>query len=696
MPRINVLPKNIADLIAAGEVVERPSSVIKEFVENSIDAGSAKIIVEIQNGGKTYMRVTDDGCGIEREDIRKAFISHATSKISDISDLDAISTLGFRGEALASVCAVSKVEVMTATADSDVGTRYVIEGGEELLIDDAGSPVGTTIIVRDLFYNIPARLKFLKKDVQEGNYIASILEKIAVSNPSISFKFIRDGKMIFQTPGDGNLKSAIYSVYGKDFTSQLIPAFSDMNGIKVSGFVTKPTAGKGTRAMQTFYVNGRFVKSVVFMSALEAAYKNSIMVGKYPACVLFVELPFEAVDVNVHPAKTEVRFFEEKKVFDSIYGTVYSALNDDKSRVQVSFPTAKAFIEQPQKAEQLKLNDIQVTSKSENKNSFVIKEYGKPITGNENVFNSSSKNDEVKLDFLKDSYYTPSVNIINTQSQIKPNEINSKDDLGSEISVENISDNLTITSTPQNTSVTRSSTDDAFKNSETNLVSCSSSQSIEKTKSFTDVSLNVSEENLVQSSQSENKQIAPEYKFIGEAFNTYLIAELEDKIILIDKHAAHERILFEKFKKQGVGESQMMLIPITVQLSADEYSAIMDNIDLLIDAGYDVTDFGDRTVKINSCPPQLVDENISEIITEIAGYLSCNIKTLMPEKLDWIYHSMACRAAVKAGNFTSAYEAEKFVGTVLSDTDIRYCPHGRPVLVEMTKKELEKQFRRIV
>ena len=274
MPRINVLPKNIADLIAAGEVVERPSSVVKEFVENSIDAGSKKIVVEIKNGGKTYLRVTDDGCGIEREDVRNAFVSHATSKISSVTDLDSISTLGFRGEALASVSAVSKVDLMTSTPDSSVGTRYVIEGGIEQLLDDAGSPVGTTIVVKDLFYNIPARLKFLKKDVQEGNYVATIVERIALSNPDISFRFIRDGKIAFQTPGDGNLKSAVYAVFGKQFTSDLLPVEGEHNGIKVHGFITKPTAGRGNRAMQTFFVNKRYVKSVVFLSAIESAYKN--------------------------------------------------------------------------------------------------------------------------------------------------------------------------------------------------------------------------------------------------------------------------------------------------------------------------------------------------------------------------------------------------------------------------------------
>ena len=647
MPRINVLPKNIADLIAAGEVVERPSSVIKEFIENSIDAGSKNITVEIQNGGKTYIRVTDNGCGIDRDDVKKAFISHATSKIKDIVDLDAISTLGFRGEALASVCAVSKVEMLTKTEDADVGTRYVIEGGEEKLIDDAGCPVGTTLVVRDLFYNIPARLKFLKKDVQEGNYIASIVEKIAVSNPSISFKFIREGKLQFSTPGDGNLKSAIYAVFGKDFTENLLPVENNQNGITVKGFTTKPTSCRSSRSMQIFYVNNRYVKSVVFLSALEAAYKNSIMVGKYPGCVLFIELPFEAVDVNVHPAKTEVRFYDEKRIFDCIYNGVLSAITDDKSRLQTTFSTAKAFMKPAEKGEQLKLNDLPVVTPEKtvtevkSERTVYVKAFGN-ISGSDGVTVNSPKNDEPKqLDFLKDSIEKPIVTKI------------------------------------------------SFNDSQSEAVSTDFEEKEISIKTDNDVSNSSSAANVSDS-------VVPEFKFIGEAFNTYLIAELEGKMVIIDKHAAHERILFEKFKKEGSGNSQIMLQPITVNLSADEYNALIENSDLLYDAGYEISDFGDRCVKVNACPPELTDSNLYDIILEIAGYLANNVKTLLPEKLDWIYHSMACRAAVKAGNFTSKYEAEMFVKHLLSRDDIRYCPHGRPVMIEMTQRELEKQFKRIV
>lgn len=671
MPRINVLPKNIADLIAAGEVVERPSSVIKEFVENSIDAGSKKIIVEIKNGGKTYLRVTDDGCGIAREDIRNAFVSHATSKISSVSDLDSIATLGFRGEALASVSAVSKVDLMTSSADEDIGTRYVIEGGEEKLIDDAGSPVGTTIVVKDLFYNIPARLKFLKKDVQEGNYVATIVERIALSNPDISFRFIRDGKIAFQTPGDGNLKSAVYAVFGKDFTTDLLPVESEHNGIRVFGFITKPTAGRGNRAMQTFFVNKRYVKSVVFLSAIESAYKNSIMIGKFPACVLFVEMPFETVDVNVHPAKTEVRFFDERRVFEAVYNACLSTLNADKIRPQVTFSPAKAFVEPSVKGEQLKINDVQPVVKTETKRSFIIKEFGNPVTGEENKVASPINKEPETLDFLKDEYLKPQVKVLSENPEEKISD-------NSSVFKINITD-YTETNNKSQTVIEQETADD--------LIIDVSAEEKGSSDSINDNTVN----NVV-----EETVVVPDYKYIGEAFSTYLIAEIENKIILIDKHAAHERLLFNKFKEQMAGESQMMLFPVTVNLSDDEYSAVLENTEILSKAGYDISDFGDRCIKISACPPELIEENIDEIIIEIAGYLSNNIRTLMPEKLDWIYHSMACRAAVKAGNFTSRYEAERFVGRVLGDDNLRYCPHGRPVLVEMTKRELEKQFGRIV
>ena len=336
MPRINVLPKNIADLIAAGEVVERPSSVIKEFVENSIDAGATNIVVEIKNGGKTYIRVTDNGCGIDREDVKKAFISHATSKITNIEDLDAISTLGFRGEALASVCAVSRVELLTATPDSDFGTRYVIEGGEEILLDDAGCPVGTTIIVRDLFYNIPARMKFMKKDSTEAGYVADAIGRIALSKPHISFCFISDEKEIFRTSGDGNIKNAILNIYGIECARALIEVDAEKNGIKVKGVIGKPEISRGNRTRQTLFVNERYIKNHVVSKVVEEAYKNSVMVGKFPFFVLGIYLSPALVDVNVHPAKTEIKFACEKDVYDTVHFAVKNALYSETEEKEIN------------------------------------------------------------------------------------------------------------------------------------------------------------------------------------------------------------------------------------------------------------------------------------------------------------------------------------------------------------------------
>ena len=653
MARINVLPKNIADLIAAGEVVERPSSVIKEFLENSIDAGAKNVTVE------TYIRVTDNGCGIESEDVRKAFLSHATSKINSADDLDNIGTLGFRGEALASVAAVSKVELLTRTEGEEVGTSYKIFGGEEIELTEAGCPVGTTLIVRDLFFNIPARMKFLKKDVQEGNYIASILEKIAVSYPQISFKFIRDGKLNFSTPGDGNLKSAIYAVYGKEYTEALLPVEYEANGISVTGYTGKPTSGRGSRSGQHFFVNGRYIKSPMCITALETAYKNSIMVGKFPPCVIFIKLPFSAVDVNVHPAKTEVRFFEEKKIFDAVYQGALNALTQD-TRPKASFSVAKAFMQEAVKGEQLKLNETPVSEKkeikieqkqeikceTEHKNPLEIKKESltapKPETVKPSEIKSTltlKSNEEKTIDFLETEYVKPSekkLNISINKVSVASQEVNK------------------IIEEPQKPEV---------------------------------------KEDIVVKQEPKS---SIDFRIIGEAFKTYIFVELENEMLMIDKHAAHERILFEKFKTQQTSFQQMLLVPVTVTLSPDEYNAILENKELLYKAGYDIEDFGDRCVKVNACPTELVNEDIVSITAELASYLSLNQKTVMPEKLDWIYHSMACRAAIKAGNTTTDYELRKFVEELLSRDDIRYCPHGRPVMVEVSKRDLEKQFKRIV
>ena len=635
MPKINRLPKSIYELIAAGEVVERPASVVKELVENSIDAGAKDITVEIQNGGIKYIRITDNGCGISREDVPLAFTSHATSKISREEDLFSIGTLGFRGEALASISAVSHTEMLTRTNDSNIGTRMTVSGGEFSKCEDAGCPVGTTIVIRDLFYNTPARMKFLKTDRSEGMAVAGIVDKIALSHPEISFRFIKDGKQLLCTSGNGELYSAIYSVFGKEFAETLIPASYDINGITVRGYISTPFNSRGSNSMQTFFVNDRFIKSRTACAALNEAYKNSVMVGRYPACVLFITTPPQAVDVNVHPAKTEVRFSNEKAIFDVIYYAAKNALNGDDSRPQASF----------------KRNELLEPAKSEPVQERLIIDETSPVASSSDIgYNSFAEKHR--------NAYIPN----------KPQQI--LYDSGK-------------------TNYNKSNDDDTIDLSVRTAVP---TQSV--TPPISENKTEISEEFGVKIVDDNEKAV--NIRYIGEAFKTYIFAEFDGKLIIIDKHAAHERMLFNKLKKEnGKNGSQMLLSPISVTLSKEEYTAILENIDTVRESGFEIDDFGEGTVIVRACPLNLEKENIVSLITEIAGYLLKNQRDILPEKLDWIYHSIACRAAIKAGNDNSDYELMRFVKKLLTDKDVRYCPHGRPVIVEMTKYELDKQFGRI-
>lgn len=643
MPNINILPKHIAELIAAGEVVERPSSIVKEIMENAIDAGADKITLEIKRGGITYIRITDNGCGIDRDNIRKAFISHATSKISTADDLNAICTLGFRGEALASIAAVSRVEVMTRGEGEEVGTRYCIEGGEETLLDDAGCPMGTTLIVRDLFYNTPARMKFLKKDVSEGNAVAAVVDRIALSHPEVSIRFIRDSKDVLFTSGDGKLENAIYKTLGKDFASTLIPCDYELEGVRVSGFISKPFNARPNRMMQYFFLNDRFIKTRTGMVALEEAYKNSIMVGKFPACVLNIHIAPGAVDVNVHPSKTEVRFANEKLIFNAVYYCAKSALQQGDTRVQANFKQkiGRQFMPKPNEGRQIKIYEQQ------------LEQVKKESLPKEDFWGKTTSEEFVKLSEPK-----------------KTEKITFND--SSEFSLK--------------------------KDEEPDLIPVFKPVEEAKPPVIETVEEAVPEAKAEQPA-SEVEEVKPEpepYRVIGEAFKTYILVEQGKKLLIIDKHAAHERMLFEKLRaNNGEIETQMLLAPVTVTLSKEEYSAVLDNLELLDKAGYRVEDFGGGMVIVSECPTAVADADLAEVVMELAGYLVNNHRELIPEKLDWIYHSTACRAAIKAGDKTSEYELEKFVEKLLDDPDIRYCPHGRPVLIEMSKYEIEKNFGRV-
>lgn len=654
MPKINILSKHTADLIAAGEVVERPASAVKELVENSIDAGATSVTVEIQNGGISYIRITDNGCGIAREDIKNAFLPHATSKISDEKDLNSILTLGFRGEALASISAVSRVDILTKTSEEQFGTRYVIEGGTEKLLDDAGCPNGTTVVVRNLFFNTPARMKFLKKNVSEANAVADVLDRMALSHPEISFRFIREGKETLSSPGDGKLISAIYSVYGKEFASGLIPVDYENDMVKVSGFVSKPMAARKSRSMQLFFLNGRFVKTGTAAAALNEAYRNSIMVGKFPACVLHIDFPPNAVDVNVHPAKLEVRFTNEKPVFDAVYYGVKNALakGDTRPEARLSEPKSSAAFSRPE--------SLYKKSNMFAQQKFLLSK--RPTEADTAVLNKPC----VEQKDQQSSKEFPPVLKQTSTLYNRPVEINK--------SVDAFADEA-----PDE----KANVPPAFP-SESSLKGGNlqkNQQSSQEHASFAEIA-------------DDDRHESP--VFVGEAFATYVIIEVGKKLLLIDKHAAHERILFNKLcENHNSPSAQMLLEPVTVTLRKTEYTVILDNLELLKNAGIIAEDFGMGSVVVRSVPMNLDGESIPDLIEELAERLSKTPGVVSTEKQEWIYHSIACRAAVKAGDKSDKAELMALAEQIIKDDSIRYCPHGRPVAVWLSKYELEKQFGRV-
>ncbi len=656
MSKIKVLPKEIAELIAAGEVVERPASVIKELMENAIDAGSSSVTVEIKNGGITYIRVTDNGCGISREDIRTAFISHATSKISTRDDLYAIGTLGFRGEALASIAAVSNVEVLTRTTEEETGTRYCISAGEETLVDDAGCPLGTTIVVRDLFFNTPARMKFLKKDVSEANAVAGIVDKIALSNPYVSIRFIREGKSALFTSGSGDLKTAAYEIFGKDFADGLIEADYSFESVKISGLVSKPTKSRPNRNMQFFFVNGRLVKSGTASAALSEAYKNSIMVGKFPYCVLNITTAPGLVDVNVHPAKIEVRFANERTVFSAVYYAAKNALEHRDEAPKVTIPrTAQTELFEPvrPKTEQMRLPEKQ----PDFWNRMSSSEYRSAQQPEKSTYQQPAAREDIitvaspdKKPENADSEPSTIQHFLDAQRAKKEETAAIEADIRPELSEK---------------------------------AATLPDEKPEETARALDTAV-------------DEKPAELPVTVIGEAFKTYIIVQQGESIFLVDKHAAHERMLFnELVKNDSKRSTQMLLTPITVTLSKEEYSSVLDNLDMLMQAGFAVEDFGYSVVIVRECPMEISADEVADVVAELAGYLVENRQKLISEKKEWLFSLMACKAAIKGGMYTTEYERELFIKRLFASPEIRYCPHGRPVMIEITRRELEKNFGRV-
>lgn len=630
MGRINVLDKHVANMIAAGEVVENPASVVKELLENAIDAKSTSVTCEIQNGGISYIRITDDGIGMSASDAKTAFLRHATSKISKAEDLDGIATLGFRGEALAAISSVSKIDLITKLHDADMGISLRVEAGNVIREGESGCPDGTTIIVRELFYNTPARMRFLKKDSTEGANVENVVRACALAHPDVSIRFIKDGRDVIHTPGDGLLKSCIYAVFGRDFANNMNEVSTSERNITLSGFTCSPSASRGNRALQFFFVNGRPVKSGMLAAALDNAYRERLMKGRFPTCVLNITIPLGSVDVNVHPAKTEVKFASERDVFDVVYFGVKTALEKSERREIV-----------PPK---INLKPEPVDNITENQQKIaetIVPKKEEP------------KKEEIKLPFVDSSARV-------SLFEQKPRTMLRSTQFG------------TYHTEPEKP---------------------------KEEEAKVEVSPKV-EENVQTPAPAiaeEPKREEIPLRLIGEAMNTYIIVESGDSVFFIDKHAAHERIIFEKLQKTvGEPQSQMLLVPETVSLDKVSAEVLLDNRDEISKIGFDIEEFGDGCVVCSAVPDGIDAHDAAKVLEEISELLKTGARAKRPDVLSEVMYSVACKAAIKAGQKNSPEELLSLAKRVLCEDDIRYCPHGRPVMIEYTKNELEKKFKRTV
>ena len=692
MAQIRVLDKHTAELIAAGEVVERPASVAKELLENAIDAGATQISLSIVRGGIQQLQISDNGSGIEAESIENAFIRHATSKIATADDLNHIRTLGFRGEALASIASVARVELLTKTDADEFAYCYRIEGGEPLGLEPGARGRGTTITVNDLFYNTPARMKFLKKDVSEGTFVADAVMHVALSHPEISFRFVRDGKQQFVTPGDGSLRSAAYAVLGRDFSRDLLELEGDNGVYKIRGLVTPPRACRASRSAQHFYVNGRYVKNRTMMAGLENAYKGTLMQGRFPGAILMLDMPAELVDVNVHPAKTEIRFARESDVFDTVYRAVRSALTTPGSgecRFELGHKAPEEAEAEPPKAAQPKpamsapaaaparpaapqpQKHFATLSAAEYRalNRMTAGVAPKTVPGltgpvhpqEEVSLESMPVSSESVLDILPDlpgSKPTPPVSAPELVARPEGEEK---------------------TPTPVPAEPREKPAED-----------------IPEEREVTKHALSALPAENVEQTTFDPEPASTPLRLVGEVFKTYIITERDGELCLIDKHAAHERILFESLSRDyGNVPAQMLLMPVQVNMSAQEKLAVLQNQELLQNAGIEVEDYGGPTVIVRAVPADVPVDDVGDMLLELAAHLQNGARDALREKTEWVLHSIACRAAIKAGDKTNAEEMLALAQKILDGTVPPFCPHGRPCVLKITRKELEKQFGRL-
>lgn len=708
MAEIRVLDKHTAELIAAGEVVERPASVAKELLENAIDAGATQITLSIVRGGIQQLQIADNGSGIEAEYIDKAFVRHATSKITSAEDLGHIHTLGFRGEALASIASVARVEVLTRTEADEYACCYRIEGGEPQGMEPGARPRGTTVTVNDLFYNTPARMKFLKKDVSEGTFVADIVLHEALSHPEIAFRFLRDGKQQFMTPGDGQLRSAAYAVLGREFARDLLPLDGDGGVYKVTGLVTPPRACRASRSAQHFYVNGRYVKNRTMMAALENAYKGTLMQGKYPGAILRVDMPADLVDVNVHPAKTEIRFARESDVFDAVYRTVRAALAAPGSG-ECRFDLGHVAKENPRPAPQQTTLPGSAPAQSNPQRPAVAP--AQPPQPQKH-FNTLSAAEYRALNKL--TAPVPARTLPGTSGVMELNSVRAPFNAPStpqfaapapHTAQEDLLDILPDLPEQQPKAEPAVTTALAQQPAPAQLENIESPELPEEEKSATGLSALP----ITHNDPTAQADIPPEQttfapapaslplRVVGEVFKTYIITERNNELCLIDKHAAHERILFEQLAKDyGSVPSQMLLVPVQVNLSAEEKQALLAHQELLQNSGVEVDDYGGFTVVVRAVPADVPVDDVGDMVLELANHLLNGGRDALREKTEWVLHSIACRAAIKAGDRTTTDEMLALAQKIMDGSVPPFCPHGRPCVLKLTRKELEKQFGRLV
>ena len=663
MPKIQQLSPHVADLIAAGEVVERPASAAKELVENAIDAGAKNVTVELQNGGMTFLRVTDDGCGIPADEAETAFLRHATSKLRQASDLEAIHTLGFRGEALAAISSVSRIDLLTKTADARLGVSLHLEAGKVMQREEAGCPDGTTIIVRDLFFNTPARMKFMKRDSVEGSALLAAVQRLAVAHPEVSFRVIKDGEEQLHTSGDGQLLGAIYAVFGRQVAKEMIPVDSHWEKNALTGFVSRPTATRGTRANQLFFVNGRHIRSKTLTAALEEAYRNRMMVGRFPSCVLHLSVPEHLVDVNVHPAKTEVKFLNEREIFDCVRYGVQGALDGDAGRVEMKLDGRSGGTHTAPK------QDFFRTMNAEEYKVFAQAVQDMPRI----------QPGAAAMDALKSPNRFASASTAPVREATKPAE-------RSKPSPTDINEFSVSDKSAGSDPATQNSTPTGAAGLPQSLVGNGPDRSAAGTPAVPD---------SAPIEQTELPLTAQDWRMVGEAFDTYILVEQGEDLLLIDKHAAHERILFEKLRASREPIlPQLLLQPIVCTPEREETAILLENAPLLAEFGYEFTDFGGGSLALRQIPAELDPSEAAASLTALAGELLAG-RHLAPEGLrDNLLHTVACKAAIKGSRHTDEKEKLALVQEVLSRDDIRYCPHGRPVCIRLTRAQLERQFKR--